>query len=109
MNEQGYEVAFELILHAGNSKSSSLMAIDKAREFEFEEAEELLKAARTELKEAHLVQTGLIQGVARGEETQLNIILVHAQDHLTMAMMMVEQANEFMNVYKILKKVMEDK
>ena len=33
-----YEMAFGLILNAGNSKSKSLMAIETAREFEFEEA-----------------------------------------------------------------------
>ena len=37
--ENKYEVSFELILNAGNSKSKSLMAIECAREFDFQEAE----------------------------------------------------------------------
>ena len=42
MNEEKYEIAFQVIMNAGNSKSSSMMAIEAAREFEFEEAEKFI-------------------------------------------------------------------
>ena len=45
MNEDKYEIAFQVIMNAGNSKSSSMMAIEAAREFDFEEAKRLLKEA----------------------------------------------------------------
>ncbi len=100
-----YETAFNLILNAGNSKSKSMMAIEEAREFNFEEAETLIKEAREDLRAAHQTQTDLIQGEARGEKTELSLIMVHAQDHLTTAMMMVDQAEEFLNLYRLLSKV----
>ncbi len=100
-----YETAFNLILNAGNSKSKSMMAIEEAREFNFEEAETLIKEAREDLHAAHQTQTDLIQGEARGEKTELSLIMVHAQDHLTTAMMMVDQAEEFLNLYRLLSKV----
>ncbi len=105
--ENKYEVSFELILNAGNSKSKSLMAIECAREFNFEEAEKLVKEAADDLKSAHKSQTELIQGEARGEKQEINVILIHAQDHLTTAMIMLEQAKEFINVYKILNELKE--
>lgn len=105
--ENKYEVSFELILNAGNSKSKSLMAIECAREFNFEEAEKLVKEAADDLKSAHKSQTELIQGEARGEKQEINVILIHAQDHLTTAMIMLEQAKEFINVYKILSELKE--
>lgn len=105
--ENKYEVSFELILNAGNSKSKSLMAIECAREFNFEEAENLVKEAADDLKSAHKSQTELIQGEARGEKQEINVILIHAQDHLTTAMIMIEQAKEFINVYKILNELKE--
>ena len=101
-----YEMSFGLILNAGNSKSKSLMAIEEAREFNFEEAEKLIEEAQADLKSAHQMQTDLIQGEARGEKSEVNIILVHAQDHLTSAMLMIDQAREFVNVYKLLSKVL---
>ena len=45
MSDEKYEIAFQVIMNAGNSKSSSMMAIEAAREFDFEEAERLLKEA----------------------------------------------------------------
>ena len=97
-----YEMAFGLILNAGNSKSKSLMAIETAREFEFEEAENLVAEAEEDLRAAHQTQTNLIQSEARGEKMELNLIMVHAQDHLTTAMIMVDQANEFINLYRLI-------
>ena len=47
-----YEMAFGLILNAGNSKSKSMMAIEAAREFEFEEAEKLVAEAEEDLRAA---------------------------------------------------------
>lgn len=105
--ENKYEVSFELILNAGNSKSKSLMAIECAREFNFQEAEKLVKEAADDLKLAHKSQTELIQGEARGEKQEINVILIHAQDHLTTAMIMIEQAKEFINIYKILNELKE--
>ena len=102
LNMDLYEMAFGLILNAGNSKSKSMMAIEAAREFEFEEAEKLVAEAEEDLRAAHQTQTDLIQGEARGEKMDLNLIMVHAQDHLTTAMIMIDQANEFINLYRLI-------
>lgn len=101
-----YETSFGLILNAGNSKSKSLMAIEAAREFDFEEAHQLVKEAEEDLRSAHQTQTDLIQGEARGEASEINVILIHAQDHLTTAMIMIDQAKEFIHVYELLSKVL---
>ncbi|HFF2554310.1 TPA: PTS lactose/cellobiose transporter subunit IIA [Listeria monocytogenes] len=100
--ESNYDKSFGLILNAGNSKSKSLMAIEAAREFNFDEAENLIKDAKEDLKLAHKMQTNMIQAQAKGEQQDVNVILVHAQDHLTMATIMIDQGYEFINIYKIL-------
>lgn len=100
------EVSFGLILNAGNSKSKSLMAIEAARDYDFEEAYQLVNEAKEDLKKAHQTQTDLIQSQARGDTTEVDVILVHAQDHLTMAMIMLDQAQEFIHIYKQLSKVL---
>lgn len=95
----GTDQAFQIILHAGNSRSSSVMAEDAAEEFDFEEAEKQLKEAADELNQAHLIQTELIQEETRGNKVDMNIIMVHAQDHLTMASLEMEHAERFVRVY----------
>ncbi|WP_394271521.1 PTS lactose/cellobiose transporter subunit IIA, partial [Anaerococcus nagyae] len=41
------------------------------------------------------------------ESSEVNIILVHSQDHLTMATMAMDNAKRYMNVYKKLEKLEE--
>lgn len=109
MNEEKYITAFDLILKAGNAKSTALMAIEAAREFEFEEAEKYLREAEMQMRTAHQAQFDLIQEESKGNPIEVNIILVHAQDHLTMAMMARDNAEEFINLYKMIKELKEDK
>lgn len=106
MDKTKYDIAFQLIANAGNAKSAALMAIEAAREFDFVEAEARMREADDEMQQAHQVQTELIQSEASGNSVDVNIILVHAQDHLTMAMMAKENAEEFIHLYKNMKKIM---
>ncbi len=78
-NEQ---IAFQLILHSGNAKSLLMEAMYKARDGEFEEARRKVTEANAELRLAHHSQTSLIQSEAGGQQYKINILLVHAQDHL---------------------------
>ncbi|UPM54023.1 PTS lactose/cellobiose transporter subunit IIA [Gottfriedia acidiceleris] len=78
-NEQ---IAFQLILHSGNAKSLLMEAMYKARDGEFEEARRKVNEANAELRLAHHSQTSLIQSEAGGQQYKINILLVHAQDHL---------------------------
>lgn len=103
--EDKYESAFQVIMNAGNSKSASMMAIESAREFNFDEAEKLIKEAEESLKEAHASQTKLIQEECNGNGVDLNIILVHSQDHLTMAIITKERAEETLNLYRIIEEL----
>lgn len=100
MDDTRYQLAFQIILHAGNSKSKSMMAMQKARVGEIEEATELIVKANEDLNEAHLIQTALSQAEICGNPVDMNIIMVHAQDHLGMAIVMSEVANEILHIYK---------
>lgn len=99
MNPEDYEVAFTIISVAGNAKSSSMIAIREAREGNIEKARDLLKEADELLNEAHRSQTTLLTQEARGDSVAVNIILVHAQDHLTGAMIIRDLADEFIEIY----------
>lgn len=100
MDEQNYEQAFQLILAAGNAKSAALMAIEAARNGEYARAEEYLQECDSGLEEAHNQQFAMIQKEAQGQTVPMNIILVHANDHLTMALMAKEYAQEMLHLYR---------
>lgn len=96
--EQSYEIAFQLISHAGDAKSKASQAIALANVGEYEGAKVLINEAKDEFKIAHQIQTTLIQSEADGQEYVLNIILVHAQDHFSMAMMSIEMAEDILTL-----------
>jgi PTS system cellobiose-specific IIA component len=100
MDDTKYQTAFQIILHAGNSKSYSMMAMQKAREGELGEASDLVNQADNALNEAHQIQTELAHSEITGTSIDMNIIMVHAQDHLGMAMMMRDVANEVIHIYR---------
>lgn len=103
MNPADYEVAFRIIAVAGSAKSNSMIAIREAREGNFEAAADALKEADENLHEAHNAQTDLLTEEARGNAVPLNIILIHAQDHLTGAILTRDLAGEFLELYKIVR------
>ena len=98
MDEEKYEVAFEIIACAGDAKSLALMSIEAAREGRFDEAAQNLEEARKEMAKAHDAQNDMMQNEAQGRSVELNIILIHAEDHLT-----IDFAEEFIALYRQMK------
>ena len=103
MDESKYENALQIILHAGNAKSSALMAVDAAAEGDFEEADRLLAESQAEMGEAHMMQFALTQAEASGNPVDINIILTHAEEHLTMAIMAADMAERMIDLYREVK------
>ncbi|MGG2094539.1 PTS lactose/cellobiose transporter subunit IIA [Bacillus sp. S13(2024)] len=93
-------IAFHLILHGGNARSSAMEAIQFAKQGKISEADEKLQEAGSELKEAHRLQTTLIQQEAGGEKVELSLLFVHAQDHLMNAITIKDLASEFVDLYR---------
>ena len=54
----------------------------------------------TLFRSAHHAQTELIQAEIRGEKAPLNLLMVHAQDHLMTALVVIDLAQEFIDLYK---------
>lgn len=100
IDETRYESAMQMIMHAGNAKSSALMAIDDAGEGDFAAAEADLTEAAAEMHKAHDLQLSLIQKEASGDSVELSLILVHAEDHLTMAILATDMATRMVDLYR---------
>ena len=101
MNTEELQVAaFEIILHSGTARTEVHEAFALMREGKYEESEEKLEVANSELVEAHHAQTKLLQDYASGVEIKIEIIMVHAQDHLMTAMTLLEVAKEMLELHK---------
>jgi len=94
------EIAFKIILFAGNGKSCAMEAIQEAKEGRFERADQLIKEANEELGKAHEYQTKLLQQEAQGQGPGINIMLIHSQDHLMTAMTTRDLAVEIIDLYR---------
>ncbi|MFE7084178.1 PTS lactose/cellobiose transporter subunit IIA [Priestia megaterium] len=102
--EENLPISFQIILHGGNSRSYSMEALKFARTGQIEQAKEALKNAKEELNLAHQIQTNLIQGEARGDKSEISLLLIHAQDHLMNAITIKDLAEEFIYLYEEIKK-----
>ena len=103
MDDQ-YAEAFDLISKAGDARSSSMLALQASREGDAERAEEHLEGARRSLLAAHGVQTALVQREAQGDSVPVNVILIHAQDHLMNAMVVADLAAELIAVHRMIER-----
>ncbi|AXQ78626.1 PTS cellobiose transporter subunit IIA [Streptococcus chenjunshii] len=104
MNPEELQVAaFEIILNSGNARSIVHEGFAAMREGNFDLAAEKLEEANEELLKAHQAQTNLLQEYAGGTEIKIEIIMVHAQDHLMTTMTLREVALEMLELYKKVK------
>lgn len=104
MNVEELQVAaFEIILHSGTARSDIHEAFTLMRSGDYEQAGEKLENANTSLVEAHNAQTELLQQYASGIEIKIEIIMVHAQDHLMTTMTLLEITKGMLELYKKIK------
>ena len=92
-------IAYEMILHAGNARSEAMEAIYESRNSNMEEAEKHLTTAKAEIVIAHQSQTQfLFQDVK--EKVDMGVLLTHALDHISMASVTYDLAEEIMLLRK---------
>ena len=94
------QIVFTIIVHAGDARSHALEALRYAREHKFTEANESMAKAKAELIEAHQIQTELLQAEAAGEKHEVNLLLIHAQDHLMTAILAKDLIEEMILMCK---------
>lgn len=102
-------MAFQLIGFAGDAFSHFFQAISEAKAGNYEKAERCITEGRKSMVEAHNAQNDLLAGEANGDDMVYSIVMVHAQDHLTMALMYERLAQEFIDVYRELNELKDDR
>ena len=74
-------IGFEIVAYAGDARSKLMIALNKAQNGEFEEAEKLVKEAEECLIGAHNSQTDILAKEAAGDDLAMRFIMIHGQDH----------------------------
>lgn len=94
-------IIFEIIVHGGNARALAYEALEKARLNEYEETDRLMEECKKEMNLAHNTQTKLVQDEVRGNDVNISLLLIHAQDQLmtsmaeqTLILQMIEMQKE---------------
>ncbi|HFV9293783.1 TPA: PTS lactose/cellobiose transporter subunit IIA [Serratia fonticola] len=91
----------ELIANAGYARSLVFQAMRCAREEEdFVQAEQYMLQAQEALSGAHHVQTKLIEMDEGSGKIPVHLVMVHAQDHLMNAIMLMEMGREIIALHQ---------
>lgn len=90
----------ELLIYAGQARSDAMEAIRASRQKSWDKAEQLMESSETACREAHKIQTALIGQDEGCGKINVNLILVHAQDHLMTAMLCQDLAKEIISLRK---------
>lgn len=95
------EVAMKIILHAGDARIKIEEALDYAKAFEFNLAEETLIKAGEDIRLAHVTQTNIIQNEMSGQKYEINLLFNHAQDTLMTVMSELRLTKSMVELYKL--------
>ena len=98
MNEQNelLTAAMQIILHAGNARNAADEALEEAKRFNLQKAEEAITLA-------HKSQTDIIQKEAGGYGYEPSLLFAHAQDTLMTIKSELHLSRQLIDVLKIIK------
>lgn len=94
------EQVMGIIINAGQSRSLCYEALQCAKEGDFARADDMMQQAQHFAREAHLVQTQLIEADEGEGKTKMTLVMVHAQDHLMTSILAKELVTELIEIYR---------
>lgn len=101
MNKEEMQMkAFELIGYAGDATSCFFEALAKAKAGDFDSAATLMKQGEESMLESHHKQTDLLSAEARGDNFEIPLLMIHAQDHLMNAVLTQKLVEEIIELHR---------
>lgn len=87
------EKAFQLISFSGTAKSFAMEALRESKKGYDQKANQLMEDAREQMMFAHQIQDELLNEY---DHQNVNILMVHAQDHLMIALTVIDLVSEML-------------
>ena len=91
-------IVMEIIASSGEARSKIFEALGKAKENKFDEAHKMIKDADSILLNAHENQTKLIADELNGNKVDINLMVIHSQDHLMSTLTTRDIIEEFISI-----------
>jgi cellobiose-specific phosphotransferase system component IIA len=98
-------LAFNIIGFAGDALSTYYEALEKAKQGNDEQCDKLLVQAGKHMQEAHHYQTDLLCRESNGENFDISLLIIHAQDHLMNAVLAEKLIKELISLHREVRKV----
>lgn len=98
-NSQIEEIAMMIVANAGGARSQAILAIDEAREGNFDKADEMIKEAHDYLREAGAEHFKALQMDIKGD-LNINLLLMHAEDQYISIDSVVLMSEKMIRMYK---------
>lgn len=102
-------MAFQIIAKAGDAFSKQVEGLRLVKEGQMDAAITLINEGKQNLTAAHQVQTDILTAEAQGEPMEVTPIMVHAQDHLTKAIVGDFFIKELIEMQQQINELKEDK
>ena len=93
-------IVMNLVVNSGEARSIAMEAIELARQGQFEEATAKIAQARETINATHNFQTELVQKEINNDPVPMSLLMCHGQDHLMTAMVVIDLAEKFIEVYQ---------
>ncbi len=94
-------ISMQIIAGAGDAKGLIFDALEEAKKGNFEQAKEFVKQSEEASKNAHKAQMDLLVAQANGEIGAVDVLLIHAQDHLMTTLLAQELIKEIIRLYQL--------
>lgn len=83
-------ISFGIIADAGDAKSFAFEALHAAENREYAKCDLMISKAHASMNKARRAQTDLLFEEMNGEHHEVNVLLVHSQDHLMSAQLAID-------------------
>ena len=93
-------ISMNIIANAGSAKSLVFEALQEAKKGNFDKADEMLKEAEGSINGVHKAQMDLLVDEANGNKKEINVLLVHAQDHFMTTLLAYDLIKEMIEMYR---------
>ena len=93
-------IRFEIVSYSGDARSKLLLALEKAKNKQFEECDKLIEQANQCLNDAHDAQMYVMKEEANGGTVNMGFIMTHAQDHLMTSLLLKDIIGTLIDVYR---------
>ena len=97
-------ISFKIISAVGAARSNFINAIQEAKQGNVERARELMNEGESFFTEGHHAHMEILTMQANGQNPKLDLLFIHAEDQMMSAETMKIIAQEFIELYYIVRK-----